>query len=95
MHLMVRATPRGSEALGFALLVSVRNFCIYGADWIGSSLLDNGHIDFQALVLANAGTSLLAVPVALLLPAALVGVRDANPAEQVLDLTPVAVRVEK
>lgn len=76
MHLMVRATPKGSEALGFALLVSVRNFCLFGGDWFGSYLLDQYHLQFSTLVLLNAGTSLIAVPLSLLLPLALVNVRD-------------------
>jgi predicted MFS family arabinose efflux permease len=76
MHLMVRSTPAGSEALGFALLMSVRNFCLFGGDWFGSHLLDQYHLQFSTLVLANAGTSLIAVPLSLLLPLALVNVRD-------------------
>ena len=31
MHLAVRATPAGSEALGFSLIMAVRNFCLYGS----------------------------------------------------------------
>jgi len=75
-HLMVRATPKGSEALGFALLVSVRNLCYFGGDWFGSHLLDQYHLQYSTLVLANAATSLIAVPLSLLLPLALVNVRD-------------------
>jgi predicted MFS family arabinose efflux permease len=75
-HLMVRATPAGSEALGFALLVSVRNLCYFGGDWFGSYLLDRYQLQFSTLVLTNAATSLLAVPLSLLLPLALVNVRD-------------------
>ncbi len=76
MHLMVRATPAGSEALGFALLFSVRNLCYFGGDWFGSYLLDQYHLRFSTLVLANAATTLIAVPLSLLLPLALVNVRD-------------------
>lgn len=76
MHLMVRATPAGSEALGFALLVSVRNICLFGGDWFGSYLLDQYHLQFGTLVLLNAATTLIAVPLSLLLPLALVNVRD-------------------
>jgi predicted MFS family arabinose efflux permease len=76
MHLMVRVTPAGSEALGFALLFSVRNLGIFGGDWFGSYLLDQYHLQYSTLVLANAATSLIAVPLSLLLPLALVNVRD-------------------
>ncbi len=76
MHLAVRATPAGCEAFGFSLLMSVRNFCLFGGDWVGSKLMDQYHVSFDSLVLINAGTSLLAVPAVLLLPVALVRVRD-------------------
>jgi len=72
MHLCVRATPAGSEALGFSLLMSVRNFCLYGSDWLGSTLLDRAHLQFHTLVLMNGATTLLAVPLVLLLPSAIV-----------------------
>ena len=78
MHLALRATPAGSEALGFALLWSVRNLCLFGGDWFGSHLLDHNHLQFNTLVLLNTGTTLIAVPLALLLPMALVNVRDAT-----------------
>jgi predicted MFS family arabinose efflux permease len=76
MHLAVQATPAGSEAFGFALMMSVRNLGLFGADWFGAWLLDRYHVSFHALVIANGATSLLAVPLVLLLPAALVQVRD-------------------
>jgi predicted MFS family arabinose efflux permease len=76
MHLAVRATPEGSEALGFAVLMAVRNFFMWGSDWLGSALLENVHLHFDTLVYINAGTTLLAVPLALALPKAIVGARD-------------------
>ncbi|HTY50651.1 MAG TPA: MFS transporter [Steroidobacteraceae bacterium] len=78
MHLTVRATPRGSEALGFALMMAVRNFGIFAGDWMGASLMDRLHWSLHALALINGAVSLLALPVALLLPAAVVNVRDAR-----------------
>jgi predicted MFS family arabinose efflux permease len=76
MHLAVRATPAGSEALGFALIMAVRNLGLFGADWVGAYLLDQHYLGFHALVIANAATSCIAAPLVLLLPAALVDVRD-------------------
>jgi len=38
MDLAIRATPAGSEAFGFSLLMSVRNFALFGTDWFGSCL---------------------------------------------------------
>ena len=54
MDLAVRATPSGSEGLGFSLMMSVRNFTLFGSDWIGSKLLDAYHLHFNTLVIANA-----------------------------------------
>ena len=72
MDLAVRSTPRGCEALGFALMMSVRNFGIAMSDVVGSKLMDQAHFSFSTLVLLNAGTTaavLLFVPA---LPRALV-----------------------
>jgi predicted MFS family arabinose efflux permease len=72
MDLAVRSTPRGCEGLGFALMLSVRNFGIAMSDVIGSKLMDQAHFSFSTLVLINACTTaavLLFVPA---LPRALV-----------------------
>lgn len=72
MDLAVRSTPRGCEGLGFALMMSVRNFGIAMSDVVGSKLMDQAHFGFSTLVLINAGTTaavLLFVPA---LPKALV-----------------------
>jgi predicted MFS family arabinose efflux permease len=72
MDLAVRSTPRGCEALGFALMISVRNFGIAMSDVVGSKLMDQAHFTFNTLVLLNAATTaavLLFVP---LLPRAIV-----------------------
>ena len=73
MDLAVRATPAGSEGLGFALMVSVRNLALFGTDWFGSMLLDTYHFSFDALVIANSVTTAAAVPLVFLLPAVIVG----------------------
>ncbi len=77
MDLAVRATPAGSEGLGFSLMMSVRNFALYGTDWLGSAALDKYHLPFDALVAANCATTLLTVPLALLLPGTFVRKKDA------------------
>jgi hypothetical protein len=76
MHLAVRATPSGSEALRFAVLMAVRNFFMWGSDWLGSALIESLHMPFSTLVYINAGTTLRAVPLALVLPKVLVSARD-------------------
>ena len=72
MDLAVRSTPPGCEGLGFALMMSVRNFGIAMSDVGGSMLMDQAHFNFTTLVLINACTTaavLLFVPA---LPKALI-----------------------
>jgi hypothetical protein len=76
MDLAVRATPAGSEGLGFSLMVSVRNLALFGTDWFGSKLLDQYQFSFDALVVANSVTTAAAVPLVFLLPSLIVGWRD-------------------
>lgn len=78
MDLAVRATPKGSEGLGFALMMSVRNFALYGTDWIGSKMLDKYHVAFSTLVLSNAATTVITVPLVFLLPLYIVSRKDAE-----------------
>jgi hypothetical protein len=78
MDLAIRGTPKGSEGLGFALMMSVRNFAIYGTDTFGAWLTDKYHLSFPALVFCNATTTAIAIPLVALLPLAMVGYRDAE-----------------
>ncbi|HEV2098000.1 MAG TPA: MFS transporter [Stellaceae bacterium] len=79
MDLAVRSTPAGSEGLGFSLMVSVRNLALFGTDWFGSKLLDQYHFSFNSLVVANSATTLIAVPLVLLLPRLIILRKDAEP----------------
>jgi predicted MFS family arabinose efflux permease len=85
MDLAVRATPRGSESLGYSLLVSVYNLVRFGADWVGSLLLDKYHFQFSWLVWANVATAVLAIPLVLLMPRVLVRSRDGERAEDLAE----------
>ncbi len=78
MDLAVRATPAGSEGLGFSLMMSVRNAALLGTDWLGSSLLETYHLKFSSLVLSNSVTTFITVPLVFLLPAILVRKKDAE-----------------
>jgi MFS family permease len=78
MDLAVRATPKGSEGLGFSLMVSVRNLALFGTDLMGSLMLDKLHLPFNDLVLANAGTTAIAAALVFVLPAALVSRKDSE-----------------
>jgi len=86
MDLAVRATPAGSEGLGFSLMVSIRNLALFGTDWFGSHLLDEYHFSFDSLVLANSLTTLIAVPLVFLLPRLLVLRKDAEIYEETPEL---------
>jgi hypothetical protein len=59
-------------------MVSVRNFTLFGMNWVGSSLLDNLHLPFGNLVITNAIVTAIAVPVVFLLPAVLVRRKEAE-----------------
>lgn len=76
VDLSVRATPRGSEGLGYALMISINNLARIGTDFLGSLMLDKLHLPFSTLVVTNAATTAIAVPLVLLLPAALVMRRE-------------------
>ena len=79
MDLAVRATPAGSEGMGFSLMMSVRNLTLFGTDWFGSKLMDQYHLSFGTLVLTNSATTAITVPLVFLLPLLLVGKKDAEP----------------
>ena len=86
MHLAVRATPAGCEAMGFALMMAVRNFGLFGGDWLGASLQDHFHLTFHTLALINGAGSLLALPIVLLVPKRVVMGRDAQPPDPVQEM---------
>lgn len=76
VDLAVRATPAGCEGLGFSLMMSVRNFTLYGSDWVGAKLMDQFHFTFSSLVLANGTTTLMTVPMIFLLPRMILAAKD-------------------
>jgi MFS family permease len=89
VDLSVRATPRGSEGLGYALMISINNLARIGTDFLGSTMLDKLHVPFNALVLTNAATTALAVPLVLLLPAVLVSRREDEMRDAVMQMSGV------
>ena len=78
MDLAMRATPQGSEGLGFSLFMSVRNFALFGSDAFGSWLLDKHNIAFNSLILLNSSTTLIVIPFIFALPAVLLMRKDAE-----------------
>jgi hypothetical protein len=82
MDLAIRATPKGSEGLGFSLMMSVRNIALLGTDWFGSKLIDQFHWSFNSVVLANSAVCAITIPLVLLLPSVLVRRKDAEPVSE-------------
>jgi predicted MFS family arabinose efflux permease len=76
MDLAMRATPTASEALGFSLMMSVRNLSLFGSNWAGSKVMDMYHLPLSTMATANALISLIAVPFVFFLPAFIVDRRD-------------------
>ena len=79
MDLAARATPRGSEGLGFALMMSVRNGAQALSDIFGSWLIDQHHVSFFKLVWLNAGTTALILIVIPFLPKLIIDHSDITP----------------
>ena len=77
MDLAMRATPAGSEALGFSLMMSVRNLSLFGSDWVGAKIMDIYHLHLSTMAIANGLVSLLAVPFVFVLPGFIVDRMDA------------------
>jgi predicted MFS family arabinose efflux permease len=71
-----RSTPRGSEALGYSVMMSVWNLTNKFSDWTGSLLYSNFHLTFRDLIWLNSGTTLLALVAVPFLPRALMNRRD-------------------
>ncbi len=78
MDLAARATPKGNEGLGFALMMSVRNGGAALSDIFGSWLIDHHYVTFFNLVWLNAGTTALILFVIPFLPHILTDHSDAS-----------------
>lgn len=77
--LAARATPRGSEALGYSVMMSVWNLTIALSDMLGSYLYGHFGMTFRNLVWLNAGTTILVLLAVPFLPRALMERRDGDP----------------
>lgn len=82
--LATRATPKGSEGLGFALMMSLRNFALFSADWIGSWLMQSHHWPFSRLVILNAATTFIVIFAIPFLPYELLRATDSDGAKEVI-----------
>jgi predicted MFS family arabinose efflux permease len=74
--LAVRGTPRGSEAMGYAVMMSVWNLTQGGADVLGARLVTRHGFEFSELIWLNAGTTALVLFAIPFLPRAIVAHKD-------------------
>ena len=74
--LAARATPKGSEALAYSLMIACWNWGLSLSDVLGSWLFDKFDQTFMNLVWVNAGTTALVLIVVPFLPAQLVDCRE-------------------
>jgi predicted MFS family arabinose efflux permease len=74
--LAARATPKGSEALGYSVMMSVWNFTNAFFDWVGSWVFTAFQRDFGLLILINAGSTFLVLLGIPLLPKEMRARRD-------------------
>jgi predicted MFS family arabinose efflux permease len=82
--LAARATPKGSESFGYALLMSVYNLAIFAvSNPLGSRLYELAdpfwHHNLMRLVWLNTGTSLIALVLVPFLPRVLLSKREGEP----------------
>ena len=75
----MRASPKGSESLGYCLMMSVWNIALAISDVWGARMFSLG-VSFNTLVWINAGTTLLVLAAVPLLPRALTDRRDGEAA---------------
>ena len=78
--LAIRATPKGSEALGYSVMMSVWNLALGASDVLGSALIQHHTVTFSTLIWLNAATTVLVLFAVPLLPRVLTNRRDGCPA---------------
>lgn len=81
--LAARGTPKGSEALGYAVMMSFWNIAVSLSNVSGSWIYQKFQWSFRDLVWLNSGTTLLVLAVVPFLPKELVGRRDGQSMEPV------------
>ena len=83
--LAARATPKGSESFGYALLLSIYNIAVFAISYpLGSWLYElpsaGWHHNLNRLIWLNAGTSLVALVLVPFLPSVLISKREGEKA---------------
>ncbi|HEY2589921.1 MAG TPA: MFS transporter [Tepidisphaeraceae bacterium] len=76
IDLAARATPAGSEGMGYSLILSVRNITLFGADKLGAWVSDTYHVSWSTMVLLNAATTAVVLIILPFMPRAIMRGRD-------------------
>ena len=79
LDLLARSTPKGCEALGYAIIFSFGNISYQMSDFFGSSWFEKFGNSFTPMVWINSGTSALVLLVIPFLPKSLVAHTDGQP----------------
>ena len=79
--LATRATPKGSEALGYCVVQSVWNLTTMLSNYTGSWLSSEWHLTFHQLVWLNSGTTLAAIVAVPFLPRVLLDRKEGQEEE--------------
>jgi hypothetical protein len=74
--LAARATPKGAEAMGFSIMMAVRNLALFGSDWAGSAYATAHNVPFDVMLVANAGFTACVLILVPFIPKSLVLHRD-------------------
>jgi hypothetical protein len=78
--LAARATPKGAESLGYALLLSVESFTMFAvSEKLGAGLYGGLHVGFKPLVWINAGSTAAVLLFTPLVPWRLFAAREGAP----------------
>ncbi|HEY7807217.1 MAG TPA: MFS transporter [Croceibacterium sp.] len=86
--LYMRSAPKGSEALGFSLMVAVRNLSIFGADALGARVMEAYNLQFSTMAIANGVVSMIALPFVFLLMGRVVDRTDSPGEAEVIPPAP-------
>jgi Na+/melibiose symporter-like transporter len=81
--LAARGTPKGSEALGYSMMLALGNLSTSFSDVLGSYLFDHFQLGFKNLVWINAGTTALILLVIPFLPAYLVDRKEGEVSDEI------------
>ena len=74
--LAARSTPKGSEALGYGLIMAVWSNVMQFAPWFGSTLNQHFHISLVGLIWINAAAAMALVGIVPLMPRAIMDRRE-------------------